>query len=95
MLWALLIYWIVSALLPARILTAALLAASIATTVEFFKLVQSPALDAFRQTLSGALLLGRFFSVEAILAYWLAITLGAFADRFLCSRRAADAPPRM
>ncbi len=40
-----------------------------------------PVLGRLGMTLPGALLLGRFFSVRDILAYWLAITLGAVLDR--------------
>ena len=88
MLWALLIYWIVSTLLPARrLLTVALLAGAIATIVEFGKLYHSPALDAFRLTLPGILLLGRFFSTWDIVAYWLAISVVALFDRRI---RSAD-----
>jgi Protein of unknown function (DUF2809) len=48
MLWALMIYWIVSALSPSlRLLVVALISAALATAVEFFKLHRSPALDAF------------------------------------------------
>jgi hypothetical protein len=80
-LWALMIYWIVSTLLPRwRITAVALLAAAIAIAVEFLKLCHTPALDAFRLTLPGILLLGRFFSLWDILAYWLAILAGAFID---------------
>jgi hypothetical protein len=78
MLWAIVIYWIVSALLPSRSpRTAALLAAAIATAIECMKLWHTPALDAFRHTLAGILLLGRFFSGWDILAYWLAIAVAA------------------
>jgi hypothetical protein len=81
MLWALTIYWFVSALLPSlRIIPAALLTGGITTSVEFFKLYHSPLLDAFRLTLPGILLLGRFFSVWDILAYWLAILAGILID---------------
>jgi hypothetical protein len=81
MLWALMIYWIVSTLLPARrFLPVALLSGAIATAVEFAKLCHTPALDAFRLTLPGILLLGRFFSVWDIVAYWLAIAMGALID---------------
>jgi hypothetical protein len=81
-LWALAIYWLVSALLPSwRFLATALLAGVLATAIEFLKLYHFPALDAFRHTLPGILLLGRFFSVWDIAAYWLAITAGALADR--------------
>ena len=80
--WALMIYWIVSTLLPSwRAGACFLLAGTIATGVEFAKLYHSPALDAFRLTLPGMLLLGRFFSVRDIVAYWLAIAAGAAVDR--------------
>lgn len=82
MLWALLIYWIVSTLLPTlRLCTVALLTAGITTSVEFFKLWHAPALDGFRLTLPGILLLGRIFSAWDILAYWIVILLGAVVDR--------------
>lgn len=82
MLWALMVYWIISALLPSRpLLAVALVAGTLATAVEFFKLYHSPALDAFRLTLPGVLLLGRFFSVWDIGAYWLAIVIGALVDQ--------------
>jgi hypothetical protein len=81
MLWALMIYWIVSAFLPSlRLIPGALLTVGITTAVEFFKLYHSPAIDAFRLTLPGVLLLGRFFSAWDILAYWLAILAGIVID---------------
>jgi hypothetical protein len=81
MLWALMIYWIISTLLPSlRLSAVALLAAGITTAVEFFKLYHAPAFDAFRLTLPGILLLGRFFSAWDILAYWIAISAGVFLD---------------
>ena len=88
-LWALMIYWIASTLIPRRPLFAVALAAgAIATAVEFFKLYRSPAMDAFRHTLPGVLLLGRYFSVRDIAAYWIAIAAGALADtRLRWSRR--------
>ena len=82
--WALLIYWLLSTVLPWwRVTTVALLAAGITTAVEFFKLVRTPALDAFRLTLPGILLLGRFFSLWDLFTYVLAITLGALLDASL------------
>jgi hypothetical protein len=88
MLWALMIYWIVSTALSAtRISTVALLTVAITISVELFKMHHSPALDAFRLTLPGILLLGRFFSVWDIVVYSLAITFGAFADRRMRSIR--------
>jgi hypothetical protein len=87
MLWALLIYWIFSALLPSlRLLVVALISAALATAIEFFKLHRSPALDAFRLTIPGILLLGRVFSAWDILAYWLAILIGIFLDRALATQ---------
>jgi hypothetical protein len=65
----------------AALLATALLAGVLATAVEFLKLCHSPALDAFRHTLPGILLLGRVFSVWEIAAYWQAISAGAFLDR--------------
>ena len=83
-LWALMIYWIVSTLLPTwRITAVASLTAVLTTAVEFAKLYHSPGLEAFRLTLPGILLLGRFFSVWDMLAYWSAIAAGALLDRAL------------
>jgi hypothetical protein len=82
MLWALMIYWIVSSLLSSlRLVVAALLTVAITTLIEFFKLYHSSVLDAFRLTTSGILLLGRFFSVWDIFAYWLAIFVGLLIDQ--------------
>jgi hypothetical protein len=82
MLWALMIYWIVSTALGRRsVPTAALIAGLIATAVEFFKLYRSPGMDAFRLTLPGILVLGRYFSAWDIVAYWIAIGAGAWLDR--------------
>jgi len=81
MLWALLIYWIVSTLVPGwRRTNAVLMSGALATGVELFKLYRSPGMDAFRLTLPGMLLLGRYFSVRDIAAYWVAIAVGAILD---------------
>jgi hypothetical protein len=81
-LWAVMIYWVVSALLPGLGLpSAAILAGLIAASVEFFKLYHSPGVDAFRLTLAGKLLLRRYFSVWDIAAYWLAIAAGVWVDK--------------
>jgi hypothetical protein len=81
MLWALLIYWIASTIFPTvRLPAVATVAASLTAAVELIKLYHSPALDSFRRTLPGILLLGRIFSWWDILAYWLAITVGALID---------------
>ena len=75
------IYWTVSSLLgSSRLLYLAFLAGILATAVEFFKLFHSPGLDAFRLTLPGILLFGRYFSLWDILAYWTGIALAAVLD---------------
>jgi hypothetical protein len=87
MLWALMIYWIVSTLTASvRLPIAALIAGVLATAVEFLKLYRAPTLDAFRLTLPGIILLGRFFSITDIAAYWFAILCGAFIDARLRPR---------
>ena len=53
--------------------TTPLAAAAVALAVELLRLVHAPALDAFRLTLPGALLLGRVFSPWNVLAYWIGI----------------------
>ena len=51
--WALMIYWVVSALRPAWCVgTAGMAAAIVATAVEFLKRFHAPALDVFRHTLA-------------------------------------------
>jgi hypothetical protein len=86
-LWSLLIYWIVSTLLPRwSVVAVALLAGSFATSVEFLKLYHAAWLDSFRTTIPGVLLLGRPFSVWEFLAYWLAMTIGALLNRYIRRR---------
>lgn len=50
-------------------------AAAIALAAELFRLYHTPALDAFRTTLAGALLFGRIFNPWNVAAYWLGIAL--------------------
>jgi hypothetical protein len=81
MLWAVMIYWVVStALARWRLPVVGLIAGAIATAVEFFKLYHSPGMDAFRLTLTGMIVLGRYFSVRDIVAYWVAIGLAVWVD---------------
>ena len=82
LLWALMIYWIVSSVRPNWPLTrGALVSIAIAVCVELFKLYHAPMLDAFRLTLGGKLLLGRVFSLWDLVAYSVAIVGGVLADR--------------
>ncbi|CAN5565368.1 DUF2809 domain-containing protein [soil metagenome] len=80
-LWAVMVYWVLAFLWPRRTPAwLAFLAAAIAALVEFQRLWHLPALDTFRMTLPGILLLGRFFSVWDIAAYWIAILAAALCD---------------
>ncbi len=79
--WALMVYWVLAFVWPKRSVGwIALAAGVIATLVELQRLYHSPGLDAFRHSLAGILLLGNFFSVRDIVAYWLAIAVGAAVD---------------
>ncbi len=86
-LWAIAIFWLVSLLVPYRTSTLrAGLALLLAFAIEFFKLVRTPALDAFRLTLPGKLVLGRIFSVRDLLAYSIAFLCAAAFDRAVLTR---------
>jgi hypothetical protein len=86
-LWAMALYWLIAACLP-NLSTVSLgcFAATVAAVVEFSRLWHVAAVDTFRLTLAGRLLLGRFFSLKNIVAYWLAIALAAVLDRWLVRR---------
>jgi hypothetical protein len=85
-LWAAMIFWIVSTLGPRLpIIWAALMAGAAAFAVEIFKLCHAPALDSFRLTLPGALLLGRIFSAWDMVACAIGIAAAALADRAIRS----------
>ena len=80
-LWAVAVYWTAALRVPRfRPARLALIAAAVAVSVELFKLVRSPGLDRFRDTLAGKLLLGRYFTFGAIAAYWFAIAFVALLD---------------
>jgi hypothetical protein len=85
--WAVMVYWLCAMLMPrTRPLHLALVAGLFACCVELFRLIHTPALDAFRLTLAGKLLLGRVFSRTDIVVYWLAIAATAIADSQLRDR---------
>lgn len=74
LLWGSMVYFLLAFAvggLSARIRPAgiAIIALAIAICVELFRLYHTPWLDAFRLTTSGALLLGRVFSLWNIVAY--------------------------
>ena len=86
-LWAAMVYWIVAAVMPrGRVWVVGLVAAGVAAAVELSRLYHSPGLDAFRMTLAGKLILGRFFSVRNIVAYWMAIGVAALVDAEMARR---------
>src|SRR6202789_4645992 len=90
-LWAMALYWFVAACLPRmRVGAVASIAAGTAGALGFSRLWHTRALDAFRGTLAGRLLLGRYFSVRNIAAYWLAIALTALLDLLLLRRSMAE-----
>ncbi len=87
-LWAAALYWFLATLLPKlRPKTLAALAITIAALLELTRLIPIPPIDAFRLTLPGRILLGRYFSLKNIAAYILAITLTAAFDRFFLTQK--------
>jgi hypothetical protein len=93
-LWAAMVYWLIAALLPRlKPLPLAGLSAVIAALVEFSRLYHAPALDAFRITLAGKLILGKYFAPPDIAAYWLAIVTAALIDSW-SMRRIEPRPQR-
>lgn len=83
-LWGAMVYWLFAmTFLHVRGLKIAVAALSLAAAVEFFRLWHTPALDTFRLTAAGALLLGRVFSLWNILAYAAGIAAALAIDRAL------------
>jgi hypothetical protein len=80
-LWGAMVFCLVAAGRPQRFGRVACLtvASAIAIGAEAFRLYHAPALDAFRETLAGALLLGRIFSPANVVAYELGVVLAATA----------------
>jgi hypothetical protein len=86
-LWAVALYWFLATLLPKlRPLSIATIAITTATLLELSRLIPIAAIDAFRLTFAGKILLGRYFSIKNIAAYLLAIALTAALDNFLIAR---------
>lgn len=80
-LWAMAVYWLLAVLWPRPSpAVAGARAAMVALGIECLKRVYWPPLDRFRETLAGKLLLGRYFTWGAIVAYWLAIASVALLD---------------
>jgi hypothetical protein len=80
-LWGAMVYAIIRLVHPlAPVAGSAAVAGLIAVVVEISRLVHQPDLDAFRTTLAGQLLLGRYFSVWNIAAYAVGIGCAAGLD---------------
>lgn len=91
-LWAMALYWLVAACTPKLgVVRLGCMAAAVAAVVEFSRLWHVAAVDAFRLTLAGRLLLGRFFSLKNIVAYWVAIGLAATLDWWVVRRVRSEA----
>ncbi|MGO4408383.1 DUF2809 domain-containing protein [Bosea sp. RAF48] len=81
LLWGMMVYLLLAATAVRRpAAQLAMLAALIAVSVELFRLYHTSWLDAFRLTTSGALLLGRVFSLWNLAAYGLGILLCIWID---------------
>ena len=64
---------------------AGLAAIVVTTAIELSQRYHSPALDAFRETHMGALLLGRVFAIGDVLTYAVAIGLAVAVDRYFAA----------
>ena len=86
-LWAIALYWLIAICFPrCSVGGLACVAAMAAAVIEFSRLWHVASVDAFRVTLAGKLLLGRYFSWKNIVAYWVAIALAAVVDRWIVRR---------
>jgi hypothetical protein len=93
-LWAAALYWFLAAVLPRlRPIAVATLAITIATLLEFSRLLPIAPIDAFRLTFAGKILLGRYFSVKNIAAYLLAIAVTTALDNSLVAPKSTDSHP--
>lgn len=92
LLWGAMVFFLVAAVIPVRrVMTMALVALLMATAVEMSRLFHAPALDTFRLTTAGALLLGRVFSLWNILAYAIGIIAAAALDAGIVNRQRGSA----
>ena len=69
-LWAMMVTWVISAVVPKlSLLRRATAAATVCLVVEFSQLVDQPALNAIRRTTVGHLVLGNSFDPRDLAAY--------------------------
>src|SRR5215469_3205303 len=92
-LWAVALYWFIATLFPKlRPKTLAIISTAAALVVEFSRLTPQPTIDAFRLTLPGQILLGRYFSLKNIATYLLAIATSALLDHHFHRRKPPFSP---
>jgi hypothetical protein len=90
-LWATMITWWVSAVLPfARLQVRIAWALSICAAVECSQLYHSPGVDVVRATTLGHLVLGSDFDPRDLAAYALGVATAALLDGLLVSRSSSD-----
>ncbi len=78
-LWGAMVYLLLAAVFPSRWHGYEVhIAVLVVVIVELIRLVHFPALDAFRATTAGALLLGRVFSLWNIVCYVVGIAAASF-----------------
>lgn len=88
-LWGAMVYSILRTLVPrASISASATIASPVALSVELLRLYRQPALDAFRATLAGKLLLGSVFSPWDMVAYAFGIGCAILVDAGYRSKQA-------
>lgn len=89
-LWAAMIVWWVSALVPgARLGVRSAIAYAICAGVEVSQLFHTPALDAIRSTTAGQLVLGSGFDARDLASYALGVICAALLDATVVARRKA------
>ncbi len=87
-LWAVALYWFVAMLLPGLSPRSLAVVSGIAATlVELSRLTPERHIDAFRLTLAGKILLGRYFSARNIVVYLVAIVAASASDGWLRAGR--------
>ncbi|MSR59442.1 MAG: DUF2809 domain-containing protein [Planctomycetaceae bacterium] len=91
-LWALMVFLLIGALLPAlSTYRTALLALAIAFTIEFSQLYQAPWINTIRQATLGHLVLGSRFHRFDLVAYVVGVAIGAIVELFV-RQHATKAP---
>jgi hypothetical protein len=83
-LWAAMMFWVVSSVLPMRSLRVrAGWAIAVCYAVEISQLYHAPFIDSIRATLLGHLVLGSGFDPRDLVAYAAGVVVGVMVDLFL------------